>query len=133
MILDTNTLSAIVAGVQPRRLSQKLMGGIGRLHTTSVNWAEICYGLAKHPFGERLRLRYEEMILPFLDILDFDMDCSEIYGELRAQLERKGQPLPDADLMVASIALRHDMTLITGNTRHFERIPVLKLENWLEG
>jgi len=57
--------------------------------------------------------------------------CAEIYGRLRADLERRGVPLNDTDLMIASIALRHDLTLVTGNPRHFSRLPGLKLENWL--
>jgi tRNA(fMet)-specific endonuclease VapC len=133
MILDTNTLSAIVAGVRHHSLSRRLTTEAGRLYTTSVNWGEICYGLAKHPAGERLRRRYEEMVLPALELLDFDGACAEVYGRLRAELERGGERLPDADLMVASVALRHDMTLVSGNVRHFARIPGLKLENWLEG
>jgi tRNA(fMet)-specific endonuclease VapC len=132
MILDTNTMSAIVAGTGPARLSRRLLAEIGHLFTTSINWAEVCYGLAKHPMGGRLRSCYEEQLLPLLQILDFDTECAEVYGELRAELERRGEPLPDADLMIAAIARRHDMTLVSGNTRHFAHIPGLKLENWLE-
>ena len=71
-------------------------------------------------------------MLPFLGIMDFDAASAEVYGRLRSELERQGLPLADADLMIASIALHHDLTLISGNTRHFARVPGLKLENWLE-
>src|SRR3989304_4401924 len=55
------------------------------------------------------------------------------YGEVRAELERRGTPIGDADLRIASIALDRDLTVVTGNVRHFEKVPGLPVENWLEG
>ena len=46
-------------------------------------------------------------------------------------LEAVGRPLEDADLQIAAICLAHDLTLVTGNVRHFERVPGLRVENWL--
>ncbi len=54
------------------------------------------------------------------------------YGEIRSLLEKQGTPLEHADLQIASIALYRNMTLITGNIRHFKRVPNLKIENWLQ-
>jgi tRNA(fMet)-specific endonuclease VapC len=96
-----------------------------------MNWAEVCYGLARHRAGERLRERYRKLVLPALDMLDFDASCAEVYGPLRAELERRGARLAEADLVVASIALRHGLPLVSGNTRHFGRVPGLQLDNWL--
>ncbi|MDP9373953.1 MAG: type II toxin-antitoxin system VapC family toxin, partial [Chloroflexota bacterium] len=53
------------------------------------------------------------------------------YGTLRAELEAAGTPLAEPDLRIASIALTHDLTLVTGNLRHFGRISGLAVENWL--
>jgi tRNA(fMet)-specific endonuclease VapC len=134
MILDTDVLSAMSARHCPAQLAERLTDARGAIYTTAVNWAEVCYGIARRPTGEgtRLRERYEELVLPLLDILHFDEASAELYANLRVGLERRGERLPDADLMVASIALRHEMTLVSGNTRHFARIPGLKVENWLE-
>jgi tRNA(fMet)-specific endonuclease VapC len=134
MILDTDILSALATGRCHDTLSHKLER-VPTLHSTAVNWAEICYGISRlsATAGTRLRARYEERVLPFLQILDFDAGSAEVYGRIRSELERQGLPLSDADLMIASIALRHDLTLVTGNTRHFLRVPGLRLENWLEG
>ena len=135
MILDTNILSALSSPDCPRSLNVRLEGADETACTTAVNWAEACYGIARMPGedGERVRERYEALVLPRIAILDFDRESAEIYADIRSELERRGQPLGDADLMIASISLRHGMTLVSGNTRHFARVPGLKLENWLEG
>lgn len=131
MILDTDVLSAIVSPRCPERVERELARAEEAIQTTAVNWAEICYGLARHPSGGRLRDRYERMVLPALEILPFDEECAEFYGGLRTALEAEGQPLAEADLMIASVALRHDLVLVSGNVRHFSRIPKLRLADWL--
>lgn len=132
MILDTDALSAIVSPRCPERLVRGLAAMGGTVFTTAVNWAEICYGLARHPSGKRLRKRYQELVLPALTILPFDEECAGVYGGLRSGLERQGQRLGEADLMIAAIALRHGLVLVSGNVRHFSRVPGLKVTNWLE-
>jgi len=131
MILDTDVLSVIVSPRCPPRVREELEHAEGPIYTTAVNWAEICYGLARHPSGGRIRQRYEKQVLSALEILDFDTPCAEVYGQLRAELEAKGRRLAEADLMIASIALRHQLLLVSGNIRHFSRVPGLKLANWL--
>lgn len=101
------------------------------VYTTTMNWAEICYGLARHRAGQRLRAAYHKLVLPALELLDFDSACAEVYGDLRAKLGARGQRLGEADLMIAAVALKHDLTLVSGNTQHFRRIPGLRLINWL--
>ncbi|HVW01713.1 MAG TPA: type II toxin-antitoxin system VapC family toxin, partial [Planctomycetaceae bacterium] len=63
--------------------------------------------------------------------LDFDSGCAEQYGQLRAQLLDTGTPVDPRDLMIASTALHHNLTVVTHNLRHFEVIPGLRVENWL--
>ncbi len=132
MILDTDVLSAIISPRCPERVVRELTQAEGPIHTTAVNWAEIAYGLARHPRGDRLRRAYETRVLPALEVLDFDRGCAEVYGRVRAGVEKKGERLGEADLMIAAIALHHDLTLVSGNTRHFSRVPGLRLVNWLE-
>jgi tRNA(fMet)-specific endonuclease VapC len=64
-------------------------------------------------------------------IVEFDINAAFICGALRVELERSGEPLPLADLQVASIAIANGLVLITGNVSHFERISRLPVENWL--
>lgn len=133
MILDTDVLSAIVSPRCPERVVKELEQAEGPIHTTAVNWGEIAYGLVRHARGDRLRRAYETRVLPALEILAFDAECAEVYGRLRARLEKKGERLGEADLMIAAIALHHGLTLVSGNTRRFSRVPGLALVNWLEG
>ncbi len=133
MILDTDVLIALALPRCPERVARALAAATAPLYTTAVNWGEIHHGLARlpSPKAERMRQRYLTLARPRLLILSFDRHCAEVYGQIRSQLERRGERLDDPDLMIASIALRHDLTLVTGNTRHFSRIPGLRLENWL--
>jgi len=66
-------------------------------------------------------------------VLPFDARAAVVYGSVRADLERAGLPLEDADLRIAAITLARDLTLVTGNGRHFDRVPGLRIENWLDG
>ncbi len=64
-------------------------------------------------------------------MLPFDEPAARTYAELRAELERGGRPLDEPDLRIAAIALSRNLTLVTGNVRHFNRVPSLRVENWL--
>jgi len=64
-------------------------------------------------------------------VLTVDETAAEIFGQVRTDLRRTGQPLDDMDLLIASVALAHGLTLVTNNTSHFQRIPRLSLDNWL--
>ena len=66
-----------------------------------------------------------------LTVLPFDSDSAKIYGDLKAKLEKRGKSKSEHDLRIASIAIQHNITLVTGNERHFSGIPFLRVENWL--
>jgi len=67
-----------------------------------------------------------------VSILLFDEPAARSYAEIRVELEAAGRRLEDPDIRIAAICLAHDLTLVTGNVRHFERVPGLRVENWLE-
>lgn len=75
----------------------------------------------------------DRVLLPNLSVLPFDVAAAHRYGEVRAELERRGTPLGEADLRIGAIALTRGLTVVTGNVRHFQRIPDLSVENWLQG
>ena len=73
------------------------------------------------------------MILWIMDeneILPFGMETAESYGEIRAELEKNGTPIGPLDMMIAAHAKSLGYTVVTNNTKEFERIKRLKLENW---
>ena len=129
-ILDTNIISALLWDAVPPRLSIEVASH-SVIHTTAVNVAEILYGLERRK-SDSLWERYNTRIFPLLTVLPFDDAAARQYGPLRAHLAELGTPIEEADLMVASIALARAATLVTGNTRHFARVPGLRLENWLK-
>ena len=65
-------------------------------------------------------------------VLPFDDGCAKEFGRLRGVLKRKGIVVSPIDLMIASVALAHDLTLVTHNTADFRPIPDLRLDDWLE-
>jgi tRNA(fMet)-specific endonuclease VapC len=65
-----------------------------------------------------------------LEIMPVGRESSEIFGMLKANLEKQGTPLDDFDLTLASCALAHNLVLVTNNVKHFQRIDGLRLVNW---
>ena len=66
-----------------------------------------------------------------VEVLVYDAACAEVFGAVRGGLLRRGQDVPVPDLLIASVALAHDLTLVTHNTADFAAIPGLRLEDWL--
>ncbi len=65
-----------------------------------------------------------------LPVLPLNDDALRCFGELKAELWRRGQPLADFDLLIASVALAEGYVLVTNNIRHYNRLTRLQLENW---
>ena len=70
----------------------------------------------------------EKRVLPAVTVLPFDVAVAGVYGRIEATLRKGGAPLADADLQIAATALYHGLSLVTGNIRHFERVPGLAIE-----
>jgi tRNA(fMet)-specific endonuclease VapC len=129
-ILDTDTISAVSWDPIPERVEREFYTS-PRVHTTAINVAELLFGIRRCQ-SRRLMRDWETIVAPVLEVLPFTEQAAYEYVRLRLNLEAQGTPIGDMDLMVASVALAHDAILVTGNTRHFSRVPGLRLENWLE-
>ena len=99
--------------------------------TTSVNLGELLYGAYRRNRDD-LVAKIKEVAQNVNAVLPFDEHAADVYASVRATLERQGRKLPEPDLRIAAVALRRDFTVVTGNVRHFHRIPGLRVENWLE-
>ncbi len=66
-----------------------------------------------------------------LKILDLPAAAAPVFGKIRADLQKKGTPVGNFDLLIAAHAIYLNLTLVTNNAREFERIPELSVENWL--
>ena len=133
VLLDTDVLSHIVKKEPSARLLSELAGRTEEsIFTTSINTAEIHFGAARSPHGEKILRAFQDRVFPHLTILPFDEGSAPIFGELKASLEKRGSPRSEPDLRIASIALQHNLTLVSGNTRHFANIPGLRVEDWIQ-
>ncbi len=131
-LFDTDVLSQIAKKRRPEALMSRLARTpFASQHTSSVNAAEIYYGILRTEGREGLLRFYQDQVFPRLTILPFDHESALICGRLKSGLERKGRPRFEPDLQIAAIALRHRLTVVTGNIRHFSGIPGLRVENWL--
>jgi tRNA(fMet)-specific endonuclease VapC len=132
-LLDTDTLSDLIKPRPSAALSVKVMTvPLAQQFTSSVTLGELFYGAYRLQNGRaRLLRRIEETLLLNRSILPFDSTAARRYGEIRAHLERQGTPIGDSDLKIAATALVHELIVVTGNVRHFQRVPNLTVENWL--
>ena len=99
--------------------------------TSAVTVGELFKGAFRSAAKERHLINIEERVLPAVTILPFDLSTARVFGMIRARLETGGNILPDADLQIAATAIYHDLELVTGNIRHFHRIPDLRLNRIL--
>src|SRR5208283_6178000 len=96
---------------------------------STVVLAELYSGAYKHPNPSRLLALIADL-LQEVAVLDFDSGCAEQFGKVQGGLLRQGIMVPETDLMIASVALIYDLTLVTHNTADFQNIPGLRLDDW---
>ena len=100
--------------------------------TTWISATELYFGAAKSMAADENRDAVRDFLVT-LPVLGLDAAAAAHFGTLKAGLERRGEGLADADLLIASISLARGAVLVTGNVRHYDRIPDLSLEDWLRG
>lgn len=128
-LLDTNICIHFLNGNQDVAAYFKKAGAEKLAITTSV--------LAELYFGAYNSARVEENLDKIerfkreIEVFSDSEESAKVFGQLKADLRRTGRPTQDFDLLIASIALSKGFTIATGNMRHFENIPGLKLKNWL--
>jgi len=130
-LLDTDTLSNMISR-RPSEALRRRVDGMrpAELRTSSVTLGELLQGAFLRVERQGLLRRINALVAEFR-ILPFDAEAARTFGPVAALLQRSGRRIGDADTRIASIALTHDLTVVTGNVRHFSRVPGLRVENWL--
>jgi tRNA(fMet)-specific endonuclease VapC len=131
-VLDTNTVSFLMRG-EPTVSSRLTSRSRNDVLLPEPAIAEIEYGLARLPRSarqKRLRRRFGILLAEF-GRAEWTDDVSRFFGEIKADLERRGSPIEDLDVAIAAHALATGATLVTDNVSHMDRIRGLRLENWL--
>jgi tRNA(fMet)-specific endonuclease VapC len=128
-LLDTNACIRILNNSSLTLVTQLQQHIPSDIFLCSVVKGELVYGAyhSAHP-AENLRV-LEKFFEPFVS-LPFDDQCGLIYGRIRSDLARNGTLIGPNDLLIASIAIRNKLTLVTANTREFGRVAGLSLVNW---
>ncbi len=128
-LLDTNV--CIVHLVKRSLNVQQKLASISpkEIALCSVVKAEIIYGILKGNYSSQAVALRQNFLTQFVS-LPFDDLAADFYGQERARLARLGQSIGPNDLMIASIALANNLTLVTHNTREFSRVANLQFEDW---
>lgn len=128
-MLDTNICIYVLKN-HPPQLRELFARHTEQLCTSSVVLAELVYGAEKSAKPDE-NLQIVEGFAARLEVLPFADKAAAHYGEIRADLERKGTPIGPYDLMIAGHARSEGLILVTNNVREFGRVVGLRVENWL--
>ncbi len=119
-LLDTNICSAHIE--RPGGLAHRFFQHASGLCVPTIILAELYVGAHKLPDPSRLLTAISDLLQEVV-VLDFDQKCAEVFGQVQGGLLASGLSVPVVDLMIASVALAHDLTLVTHNTADFQTRP----------
>ncbi|MDQ1238510.1 MAG: tRNA(fMet)-specific endonuclease VapC [Thermodesulfobacteriota bacterium] len=128
-MLDTDACIALIKNrpeamrVRLTRLSPQEVGMSG------IVAAELWFGVA-HSQKKKQNEAALKDFMDYVTLLDWPSEASPLYGKIREGLQKQGRPIGAMDLLIGVHALFLDAVLVTNNTREFERVPGLKIENW---
>jgi tRNA(fMet)-specific endonuclease VapC len=130
-LLDTNICIYLIKQ-HPKQVIEHLRTLlVGDVAISAITFAELEYGAAKSSRPEQNREALIAFTAP-LEILPFDDDASLHYGEIRADLERAGMVIGAMDMLIAAHVRSRSLKLVTNNSREFQRIHGLDIENWVK-
>jgi tRNA(fMet)-specific endonuclease VapC len=128
--LETDFLIALIRK-DPNAVAKlrKLVESGERLATTPINAAELFKGAYRSKNVDE-NLKKVRGILSRLDLLDFNLTASDIYGQITSELERRVESIGEVNTLIASIALAHNERIVTRNVKYFSRVKGLEVESW---
>ncbi len=131
-MLDTNICIYLIKKKPLRVLNKFNTYAVGEIAISSITVAELQFGTQKSQFPSQNQRALEQFLVP-LAIVSFDHKAANIYGTIRAALERQGILIGSLDMLIAAHAMSLNATLITNNVKEFSRVEGLKLANWASG
>jgi len=130
-MLDTDTCSYIMRRSRPVLLTRLAAVPPAEICVSVITKSELLYGVEVSP-RRSLDQAAVESFLRQVQTMDFPDVAAADYARIRAALKTRGEMIGANDLLIAAHALCLNLTLVTNNTHEFERVPGLKLENWLQ-
>lgn len=128
-MLDTNICIYVIKKRPEQVLKRFMKHDPGDLCISAITLAELEYGIENSSMPERNRFALA-LFLSGIQILPFCCDAAEEYGKIRAELQRRGTPVGANDMLIAAHAKAKGLTVVTNNTKEFDRIDGLRVENW---
>jgi tRNA(fMet)-specific endonuclease VapC len=130
-LLDTNMCIYLIRQRSQRALRRFEEFEVGEIGVSVITVSELSYGVEKSKRPEQNRQALERFLLP-LEVVSFGLEATRNYGRIRAALEKQGTPIGPLDTLIAAHAASLGITLVTNNTREFERVPGLLIEDWTQ-
>jgi tRNA(fMet)-specific endonuclease VapC len=112
-------------------IANKMKQHLPHIAISALVVGELLYG-ARNSKRKDKNLENVYQFLRIVQVIDFDLACAEQYSHLRVSLRQKGRPTGANDAIIAAMALAHNAILVTDNTKHFEHIENLEMENWVK-
>jgi tRNA(fMet)-specific endonuclease VapC len=128
-LLDTDICSVHIR--RPSGLMHRFVQYSGRLFVPTVGLAELYVWAYRRPDPREFLVAIATFLKYDVQALAFDEASAEQFGKLRVELQKIGIAVSPVDLLIASVALAHDLTLVTHNTADFRNVPGLRLDDWL--
>ena len=129
-MLDTNICIYLIKHKPVIVLERFKQTVISEISISSITVSELFYGVSKSSKPEQNFMALTQFLAP-MEILPFGGEAAQYYGDLRAHLEKQGTPIGSLDMLIAAHALSLASTLVTNNAKEFNRVPSLKIENWV--
>ena len=124
-LLDTNIVIALWGGDNDviRQFNQNML-----VYVPSIVFGELYYGAKKSARSDLNLARIDEFASS-VEMIDVDFRDARLYGEIKDHLRKNGRPIPENDIWIAALAMRHELTLVTRDA-HFQSVQGLKIEMW---
>ena len=128
-MLDTNICIYSIKH-KPEQVFRRLTGiDPSDVCISSITYAELVYGVEKSVAKDKNRIALM-LLLSNIEIVKFDDRAASEYGDIRADLEKKGTPIGQLDMLIAGHARSLGLTLVTNNEKEFSRVEGLNVDNW---
>ena len=128
-MLDTNICIFTIKN-KPHEVREAFNRYQGQLCISAITLMELIYGAEKSAAPEK-NLAVVESFAARLDVLNYDQEAAAHSGQLRAELAKNGKPIGPYDQMIAGHARSQGLIVVTNNLREFERVPGLRVEDWV--
>ena len=127
--LDTNILSDLIKDPRGSVAKKVRVVGYDVVFTSIIVASELRFGIRKK--ASKVLTQRIELLLESIEILDFKAPADTHYAEIRYYLEKAGTPIGPNDLLIAAHARAENLIMVTANIKEFNRVPDLRVENWL--